>query len=160
MNCRKKKAQSTKLGNVFDEEKRADEDVETYDGDIPDDYDVEYTADHDGEIEESEEDSEDYDGEDEEIEEKPQPKTAEKKGKPIQVRKRKEKPQMTLFDLLGENTAEKNPYERRKEEMITTELRKKGGWQKYRIYECYIAKPMLDEFAKLIKNTYVTLFEP
>ena len=136
--------ESAELGDVFDDEEKVDEPVETYDGDIDEEYDAD----------EDVEEADDYDEDEEEVEEKPQPK--EKQGKAIQERKRKEKPQMTLFDLLGESKDEKNPYERRKEEMITTELRRKGGWQKQRIYECYITKPTLEEFAKFIKNTYGT----
>ena len=136
--------ESAELGDVFDDEEKVDEPVETYDGDIDEEYDAD----------EDVEEADDYEDDDEEVEEKSQPK--EKKGKAIQERKRKEKPQMTLFDLLGESKDEKNPYERRKEEMITTELRRKGGWQKQRIYECYITKPTLEEFAKFIKNTYGT----
>ena len=80
--------ESAELGDVFDDEEKVDEPVETYDGDIGEEYDAD----------EDVEEADDYEDDDEEVEEKPQPK--EKKGKAIQERKRKEKPQITLFDLL------------------------------------------------------------
>ena len=78
--------ESAELGDVFDDEEKVDEPVEIYDGEIAEEYeDEDETEDDTDELESEYEEDAEFD--DEEIEEKP--KAEEKKGKPIQERKRK-----------------------------------------------------------------------
>ncbi len=129
--------ESEALGNVFEE----DEPAEFY----ADENEAEYA--------EADEEADEYE-EEEEVEEKPQPQ--EKKGKPLSERKRKEKPQISLFDFIDNNTDEQTPYERLKEQMIERQLKYGSGVQhgKFRIYEKYLSNPTETEFATFLKKEY------
>ena len=132
--------ESAELGDVFDEEE-TDEPVEVYDGEIDEES-------------EDEDETKDFDDDDkEEVEEKPQPK--EKQGKPIKERKRKEKPQISLFDLIDENTKEPT-YKQLQEQMIKRQLKRGSGFEygKFRIYEKYKQNPSVNEFAEFLKKEY------
>ena len=135
--------ESAELGDVFDEEEKVDEPVEVYDGEIDEEY-------------EDDDETEDFEGDDEdeeEVEEKPQPK--EKQGKPIKERKRKEKPQISLFDLMDENTKEPT-YKQLQEQMLKRQLKRGSGFEhgKFRIYEKYQKNPSINEFAEFLKKEY------
>lgn len=123
---------------------------------IEDDYsdeedfdDEEYDDDGEAELNDN-----DWDDGLEEYESK-QNKPQEKKGKPIQSRKRKEKPQPSLFDLLdGKAGDEQSPEEKVKE----WGLKRGSGFTsgKYRIYDKYFENPTSNEFAQFLKNEYGT----
>lgn len=83
------------------------------------------------------------------------PKAEEKKGKPIKERKRKEKPQISLFDLMDENTKEPS-YKDLQEQMIKRQLKRGSGFEhgKFRIYEKYQKNPSINEFAEFVKKEY------
>ena len=72
------------------------------------------------------------------------------KDKPISQRKRKEKPQPTLFDILS-------PQEKpREEQLIEWGLQYGSGVAhgKYRIYETYLSNPSEGEFIEFLKKEY------
>ncbi len=137
--------ESAELGDVFDEEK-VDEPVEVYDGEIDEEYEDEDT-DESVDVDIGEDDEE-------EVEEKPQPK--EKQGKPIKERKRKEKPQMTLFDFMGQTETKEPTYKQLQEQMIKRQLKRGSGFEhgKFRIYEKYQKNPSINEFAEFMKKEY------
>lgn len=87
---------------------------------------------------------------DEEEEKRPQVKA--KPSKPIKSRKRKENPQMSLFDMFDGKSGEKTPEEQVKEWGI-----KYGGGtadNKYRIFEAYQNNPSESDFIALLKREY------
>ncbi len=94
------------------------------------------------------------DEQEEEIEQEKEnrPQVKPKQSKPIQSRKRKEKPQLSLFDLLDGNTQENTPEEQVKEWGI-----KYGGGtvdNKYRLFEAYKSNPTESDFIALVKDEY------
>lgn len=110
----------------------------------------EYTED-----EEPEEDEEEYESDEEEDREtrSDEKKDSKVKGKEksIRERKRKDNPQLSLFDLLDE---EKEPS--REEQLIERQLLRGSGIEdgKYRIYEKYFTDPTVKEYAKFLKDEY------
>lgn len=104
--------------------------------------------------EEPEEDEEEYESAEEEdretqADEKKDPKVKGKE-KSIRERKRKDKPQMSMFDLL-------EPQEKsREEQLIERQLLRGSGIEdgKYRIYEKYFTDPTVKEYAKFLKDEY------
>lgn len=110
----------------------------------------EYTED-----EEPEEDEEEYESDEEEDRETQadEKKDSKVKGKEksIRERKRKDKPQLSLFDLLD---GEKEPS--REEQLIERQLLRGSGIEdgKYRIYEKYFTDPTVKEYAKFLKDEY------
>ena len=85
-------------------------------------------------------------------EEKERPQAKPKQSKPIQSRKRKEKPQFTFFDLLDGKTQEKSP----EEQVIDWGIKYGGGTadNKFRIYEAYKTNPSESDFIEFIKQEY------
>lgn len=80
------------------------------------------------------------------------PQTKPKLSKPIQRRKRKEKPQLSLFDILDGKPQEKTP-----QEILTEEGLKLGsGFDKgkFRIYDKYKTNPTVKGFATFLKKEY------
>ena len=75
----------------------------------------------------------------------------EKPGKGIRGRKRKDKPQLSLFDLLD---GDKEPS--REEQLIERQLLRGSGIEdgKYRIYDKYFTDPTIKEYAKFLKDEY------
>lgn len=76
---------------------------------------------------------------------------AKKDEKRIRDRKRNEKPQMSLFDLLA------GPKEQsREEQLIENQLLRGSGFTdgKYRIYEKYFTNPTVKEYASFLKSEY------
>lgn len=72
------------------------------------------------------------------------------KEKSIRERKKKDKPQMSMFDLL-------EPQEKsREEQLIERQLLRGSGIEdgKYRIYEKYFTDPTVKEYAKFLKDEY------
>ena len=110
----------------------------------------EYTED-----EEPEEDEEEYESDEEEDRETQadEKKDSKVKGKEksIRERKRKDKPQLSLFDLLD---GEKEPS--REEQLIERQLLRGSGIEdgKYRIYEKYFTAPTVKEYASFLKHEY------
>ena len=105
--------------------------------------------DFDGEdIDDIDEDFDEEESEQDEIEEvKPAPKKDEKG---IQDRKRKAKPQLSMFDLLEqESKSEKDAFT---DECLTREY----SDYKVKFYDAYRKNLTLTEFAKLLKDTYGT----
>ena len=87
-----------------------------------------------------------------EQEKEKRPQVKPKQSKPIQSRKRKEKPQLSLFDILDGKTDEKTPEEQVKEWGI-----KYGGGtvdNKYRLFEAYKSNPTESDFIELVKKEY------
>ena len=84
------------------------------------------------------------------------PKAEEKKGKPIQERKRKEKPQLSLFDLMEQSETKEPSYKDLQEQMIKRQLKRGSGFEhgKFRIYEKYQKNPSINEFAEFVKKEY------
>ena len=110
-----------------------DEDSEEVDGE---DYDEDMNED---ELTEQERESKD--------EVKPTPKKSEKG---IKDRKRKEKPQLSMFDLL-------DPQEKATEEALIEQQLKIGSrveHGKFRIFDKYNENPTLKTFAEFLKNEY------
>ena len=109
----------------------------------------------DGEQEEEWDDFDDEDFNDEleqdETEEeqvKPTPKSKDEKG--IQDRKRKAKPQLSMFDLL-------EPQEKSEKDAFIDEcLTREHSSNKVKFYDAYRKNLTLTEFAKLLKDTYGT----
>ena len=103
-------------------------------------------------IEDEEEEYDSVEEEDREIraDEKKDPKVKEKE-KSIRERKRKDKPQLSLFDLLDVG---KEPS--REEQLIERQLMRGSGIEdgKYRIYEKYFTDPTVKEYAKFLKDEY------
>lgn len=106
-------------------------------------------------------DAEEYFDESEEIEvegakltsqfERPKEGKAKTDEKRIRDRKRNEKPQMSLFDLLA------GPKEQsREEQLIENQLLRGSGFTdgKYRIYEKYFTNPTVKEYASFLKSEY------
>lgn len=110
----------------------------------------EYTED-----EEPEEDEEEYESDEEEEREtrSDEKKDSKVKGKEksISERKRKDNPQLSLFDLLD---GEKEPS--REDQLIERQLLRGSGIEdgKYRIYEKYFTDPTVKEYAKFLKDEY------
>ncbi len=110
----------------------------------------EYTED-----EEPEEDEEEYESDEEEDREtrSDEKKDSKVKGKEksIRERKRKDNPQLSLFDLLDR---EKEPS--REDQLIERQLLRGSGIEngKYRIYEKYFTDPTVKEYAKFLKDEY------
>ena len=107
------------------------------------------------EDEEFDENEEEYDSAEEEAQEthageKKAPKV-KGKDKSIRERKKKEKPQMTMFDLLD---GPKEPS--REEQLIEKQLLRGSGIAdgKYRIYEKYFTDPTVKEYASFLKHEY------
>ena len=107
------------------------------------------------EDEEFDENEEEYDSAEEEAQEthageKNAPKV-KGKDKSIRERKKKEKPQMTMFDLLD---GPKEPS--REEQLIEKQLLRGSGIEdgKYRIYEKYFTDPTVKEYASFLKHEY------
>lgn len=95
-------------------------------------------------------DDEQEEGSEQEKEKRPQVKP--KQSKLIQSRKRKEKPQLSLFDMLDGKTQEATPEEQVKEWGI-----KYGGGtvdNKYRLFEAYKSNPTESDFIELVKKEY------
>ncbi|MCH5165087.1 MAG: DUF3849 domain-containing protein [Clostridiales bacterium] len=116
---------------------------------IDDDYSDDEDYDSDEEDWDSALDIDEYEEEEKE-EERPQVKT--KQSKPIQSRKRKEKPQLSFFDLLDGKTQEKTP----EEQVLDWGIKYGGGIMdnKYRIYAAYESNPTENDFIELIKKEY------
>lgn len=113
--------------DTFDEEIESDEENEEEDFS---DFDDVFDEDEYGEIAEAEE------------EKQPQEKP---KGKPISQRKRKEKPQPTLFDYM-------NPQEPTREERLREWGLRQGS--RVSIYDKYKTDPTEKEFADYLKNSF------
>ena len=96
----------------------------------------------------------------EESEEKPEQGETDiqpqKKEKSIRERKKKEKPQLSLFDILDEkgNEVSQDPRDR----FIKEVLQRGSGFEhgKYRIIEKYYSDPSTRDFANYLKNEYGT----
>ena len=122
-----------------DEQFEPDEDEEDYDDGLKNwgtntDYDEYIDDEQEEEIEQEKEN---------------RPQTKPKQSKPIQSRKRKEKPQLSLFDMLDGKTQEATPEEQVKEWGI-----KYGGGtadNKYRLFEAYKSNPTESDFIELVK---------
>lgn len=105
------------------------------------------------ENQETETDYDEFDDEqEEEDKEKVRPQVKAKQSKPIQSRKRKEKPQLSLFDMLDGKSQEKTP----EEQVVDWGVKYGGGTadNKYRIYEAYKSNPSESDFIALIKKEY------
>ncbi len=89
---------------------------------------------------------------DDEQEKENRPQTKPKQSKPIQSRKRKEKPQLSLFDMLDGKTQEKTPQE----QLIEYGLKNGSGIHqgKFRIYDKYKENPTVEDFAAFLKKEY------
>lgn len=113
--------------------------------DLRDDFESELSDIEEPEVEDEEIDGEYSSTNKEKI--KPVPKKPEKG---IKDRKRKEKPQLTLFDL------DKPQEESREEKLIKHELRKGSHIQdgKIRIFDKYNDNPSVTSFAEFLKNEY------
>lgn len=83
-------------------------------------------------------------------EEKERPQVRQKSQTRIKDRKRKEKPQLTFFDLLDGKTQEKTP-----EEVLTEQGLKLHGY-KYPIVDKYHENPTIQEFADFLKKQFGT----
>ncbi len=94
----------------------------------------------------------DEDEEQAEEESENRPQTKPKPSKPIQSRKRKEKPQLSLFDILDGKTQEKT----QQEQLIEYGLKNGSGIHqgKFRIYEKYKENPTVEDFAAFLKKEY------
>lgn len=91
-----------------------------------------------------EEESEQDETEEEQV--KPTPKSKDEKG--IQDRKRKAKPQLSMFDLL-------EPQEKSEKDAFIDEcLTREHSSNKVKFYDAYRKNLTLTEFAKLLKDTY------
>lgn len=141
------------LVEIEDEESPFDNDEQPdYVGDI----DTRFPVDDDY-SDDDEQESDGYDGEEldedlseqDESEEELSTPREKPKSRPIQDRRHKPKPQLSLFDLLG---AEKNPEEELKEQGLKIGSGFSHG--KYRIYEEYLTNPTEDEFANFLKKEY------
>lgn len=136
------------------------------DGESPFDSDEQFAPDDDEEeIDEQDEfededDAADYDDyiDDEQEEENEQeekgnrPQAKSKQSKPIQSRKRKEKPQLSFFDMLDGKTQEKTPHEL----LIEQGLKIGSGFDKgkFHIYDKYKENPTIEDFAHFLKKEY------
>lgn len=80
------------------------------------------------------------------------PQTKPKQSKPIQSRKRKEKPQLSFFDMLDGKTQEKTPQE----QLIEYGLKIGSGIHqgKFRIYDKYKENPTVEDYADFLKKEY------
>jgi N12 class adenine-specific DNA methylase len=80
------------------------------------------------------------------------PQTKPKQSKPIQSRKRKVKPQLSLFDILDGKPQEKTPQE----QLIEQGLKIGSGFDKgkFRIYDKYKENPTIDDYAAFLKKEY------
>lgn len=96
--------------------------------------------------------SDDEQEEETEREKENRPQAKPKQSKPIQSRKRKEKPQLTFFDLLDGKQQEKTP----EEQVIEWGIKYGGGTEhnKFRIYDAYKTNPSESDFIALIKKEY------
>lgn len=126
---------------------------------IDDDYDDEEAESGDDDGLQNWDTSTDYDEYiDDEQEEKAEeekenrPQAKPKQSKPIQSRKRKEKPQLTLFDMLDGKTQEKT----QQEQLIERGLKIGSGFDKgkFRIYDKYKENPTVEDFADFLKKEY------
>lgn len=122
-----------------------------YDGDEQSESDDDYSDDGEAALNNKDWDDgfEEFDSEWEE--EKPQPQ--EKKGRPIRERKRKEKPQLSLFDLMeGKEENEQTPIEK----VTEWGLKHGSGFEngKIRIMDKYLTNPTVKEFADYLKDAY------
>lgn len=106
------------------------------------------------EFDEIEDNTDNYElDEDDSDEEEERVRPQEKKGKPISQRKRKPKPQPSLFDILdGKTEGESTPEERLIEWGLKYGSNIENG--KYRIYDKYKSDPTVKEFANFLKNEY------
>ena len=139
----------------FSGEPQADEERET----SQDKFDLESGQEEpdgqDIETEDAEEEWEDPDEEQRDETDRYLPETKdgkrEKPGKGIRGRKRKDKPQLSLFDLLD---GDKEPS--REEQLIERQLLRGSGIEdgKYRIYDKYFTDPTIKEYAKFLKDEY------
>lgn len=135
----------------------ADDGDNTFDTDeqfVPDEeYDDESDKQAELEYEDDAADFDDYiDEEEAENEKERRPQAKSKQSKPIQSRKRKEKPQMSIFDMLDGNAQEKTPQE----QLIEQGLKIGSGFEKgkFRIYDKYKENPTIDDFAEFLKKEY------
>ena len=150
--------------NPFDNDEQFVSDEENDDQpDYVDGIDTRFPVDDDYDDEESEDDGlEDWaedtdydeyiDEEQTEEEKENRPQAKAKQSKPIQSRKRKEKPQLSFFDILDGKSQEKTPEEQVKEWGV-----KYGGStmdNKYRIFEAYQSNPLENDFIALLKKEY------
>lgn len=120
------------------------------------DIDTRFSIDDDygDEEDEPETDYDEFDDEQEEVdEEKVRPQVKAKQSKPIQSRKRKEKPQMSLFDLIDGKSQEKTPEEQVKEWAL-----KYGLENKFAFYERYATNPDEREFIAFVKERWGTSY--
>ncbi len=97
------------------------------------------------------EDLEDLDDLEEVIEEKPVKEKKPEKG--IKDRKRKEKPQMSLFDFME---SEEDAEEKKREDLIKLSLKRGSSVEdgKFRICDKYHQNPTKTEFANFLKDEY------
>lgn len=121
--------------------------------DYVDDIDTRFPIEDD--YEDDEEDFENYGEDDYEDEEEPEkeevsPQVKNKPQKGIKERKRKEKPQPSLFDYFLPE--EKSPQEQLIEHDLKNGSSFEGG--KVRIYDKYQENPTIDEFATFLKKEY------
>ena len=120
------------------------------------DIDTRFPIDDDygDEEDEPETDYDEFDDEqEEEDEEKVRPQVKAKQSKPIQSRKRKEKPQMSLFDLIDGKSQKKTPEEQVKEWAL-----KYGLENRFAIYEQYATNPDEREFISFVKEMWGTSY--
>ncbi len=106
-------------------------------------------AEAEDELDEDEADSS-ADGQDERESEQPKEKvksTPKKEEKGIKDRKRKPKPQMSLFDMLEQQ-------EKSAEEALIERELKRGGSLKFRIFDKYNENPTQKTFADFLKHAY------
>ena len=141
-----------------DEQFAPDEESDDEQPDYVDDIDTRFPIDDDYDEQDEykkADDAADYDEyiDEEESEEKEnRPQAKPKQSKPIQSRKRKEKPQLSFFDLLDGKAEEKTPQE----QLIERGLKIGSGFEKgkFRIYDKYNENPTIDAFADFLKKEY------
>lgn len=140
------------LQELFSEEEEEIKDPELIPiDDEPTPFDDEEEEQSDEEADDGFEDEEDFEeeSEQEETENKPKP-TRKKEEKGIKDRPRKQKPQLSLFDLM-------EPQEKSEQELLIERSLKYGsGFQhgKYRIFDKYNENPTAKAFADFLKREY------
>jgi len=140
------------LQELFSEEEGEIKDPELIPiDDEPTPFDDEEEEQSDEEADDGFEDEEDFkeESEQEETENKPKP-TRKKEEKGIKDRPRKQKPQLSLFDLM-------EPQEKSEQELLIERNLKYGSsFQdgKYRIFDKYNENPSVKEFADFLKREY------
>ena len=140
------------LQELFSEEEGEIKDPELIPiDDEPTPFDDEEEEQSDEEADDGFEDEEDFkeESEQEETENKPKP-TRKKEEKGIKDRPRKQKPQLSLFDLM-------EPQEKSEQELLIERSLKYGsGFQhgKYRVFDKYNENPTAKAFADFLKREY------